>query len=183
MWSQHPQHPGSPWGIGENVSTLQGWQGTAWSPWKGTQTQPQPHSALPTTAFDGSNRKVVCTSSLASRVAMGHLGQQYFTPGMAGHCLVTLLGRPHSPHHERPRRCRHCTQRFELPLGDGVSFDDVHAIFNGLGRYGALAAVLLHTTESRELLGHLGRPHLPPYGAPPWRHSALPTLCTQQSFE
>ena len=117
LWSQHPQHPGSPWGIGENVSTLQGWQGTAWSPWKGTQTQPQPHSALPTTAFDGSNRKVVCTSSLASRVAMGHLGQQYFTPGMAGHCLVTLLGRPHSPHHERPRRCRHCTQRFELPLG------------------------------------------------------------------
>ena len=26
---------------------------------------------------------------------MGHLGQQYYTPGMAGHCLVTLVDPTH----------------------------------------------------------------------------------------
>ena len=64
----------------------------------GTHTPPQPFGA-PNTVFDaGSNtncaarfgcRTVVCTSSSASRVAMGHWGQCPHTPGMARHCLVT----------------------------------------------------------------------------------------------
>jgi hypothetical protein len=67
----HPQHVGSPWGNGGNVTTSQGWQGTAWSPWVGgTHT---PYSTV------GSNcaapfgcRTVACTSYSAARAAMGH---------------------------------------------------------------------------------------------------------------
>ena len=46
--AHHPQQLGPPWGIGGNAPTPQGWQATAWSPWGGTHTPPQPHSALPT---------------------------------------------------------------------------------------------------------------------------------------
>ena len=35
-------------GHGGNATTSQGWQDTACSPWGGTHTPPQPHSALPT---------------------------------------------------------------------------------------------------------------------------------------
>ena len=41
-------------------------------------------------------RTVVCTSSSAARAAMGHWGQCPHTPGMAGHCLVTLGGHTHT---------------------------------------------------------------------------------------
>eukprot|EP00966_Prymnesium_polylepis_P114173 2638660-Prymnesium_polylepis.1 len=46
--AHHLQHLGSPWGIGGNGPTPQGWQDTVWSPWEGTHTPPRPHSALPT---------------------------------------------------------------------------------------------------------------------------------------
>jgi hypothetical protein len=39
---------------------------------------------------------VVCTSSSAARAAMGYWGQCPHTPGMAGHCLVTLGGHTHT---------------------------------------------------------------------------------------
>ena len=44
---------------------------------------------------------VVCTSSSACRVTMGHWGQCHHIPGMAGHCLATLGGGPHT-HRIRP---------------------------------------------------------------------------------
>ena len=40
--------------------------------------------------------KVVCTSSSACRVTMGQWGQCHHIPGMAGHCLATLGGGPHT---------------------------------------------------------------------------------------
>ena len=43
---------------------------------------------------------VVCTSSSACRVTMGHWGQCHHIPGMAGHCLATFGG-PHT-HRVRP---------------------------------------------------------------------------------
>jgi len=39
---------------------------------------------------------VVCMSSSAYRVTMGHWGQYHHIPGMAGHCLVTLGGGAHT---------------------------------------------------------------------------------------
>jgi hypothetical protein len=45
--ARHPQHVGSPWGIGGNATTSQRWQDTAWPPWGATHTPPQPHSVLP----------------------------------------------------------------------------------------------------------------------------------------
>ena len=46
--ARHPQHLGSPWGIGGNAPTPQGWQDSAWLPLGATHTPPRPHSALPT---------------------------------------------------------------------------------------------------------------------------------------
>ena len=46
--ARHPQHLGSPWGIGGNAPTPQGWQETAWLPLGATHTPRRPHSALPT---------------------------------------------------------------------------------------------------------------------------------------
>ena len=46
--ARHPQHLGSPWGIGGNAPTPQVWQETAWLPLGATHTPRRPHSALPT---------------------------------------------------------------------------------------------------------------------------------------
>ena len=41
--ARHPQHLGSPWGIGGNAHTPQGWQDTAELPWGSTHTQHRNH--------------------------------------------------------------------------------------------------------------------------------------------
>jgi hypothetical protein len=87
-------------GIGGNAPTPQGWQGTAWSPW-GPHTHNHNHiqrSRLRIRQFElrFGCRTVVCTSSPAYRVAMGHWGQSHHTPGVAGHCLATLGGHTHT---------------------------------------------------------------------------------------
>ena len=87
-----------PWG---NAPMPQGWQGTAWSPW-GPHTHNHNHiqrSRLRIRRFElrFGCCTVVCTSSPAYRVAMGHWGQCPHTPGMAGHCLATLGEHTHTP--------------------------------------------------------------------------------------
>ena len=96
----HPQHVGSPWGNGGNVTTSQGWQGTAWSPWVGgTHT---PYSTV------GSNcaapfgcLTVVCTSSSARGaqwcIALHNCTAKATHP-RTGRTLLGHLGGPHTHH-------------------------------------------------------------------------------------
>ena len=101
--AHHLQHLGSPWGIGGNAPTPQGWQDTAWSPLGGAHEHHHNHirRCRHRIRLRFGCRTVVYTSSSASRVAMGYWGQCLHTSGMAGHSLATLLDGPHSPHYGR----------------------------------------------------------------------------------
>ena len=74
---------------------------TAWELGWATLTLQQSHTALPTPYSARSNCgsgvvRVVCTPSSAARAGMGHWEQCLHTPGMAGHCLVTLGDHTHT---------------------------------------------------------------------------------------
>ena len=96
--AHHLQHLGSPWGIGGNAPTPRGWQDTAWSPLGGAHKHHHDHipRCRHRVRLRFGWRTVVCTSSSASRVAMGHCGQCPHTPGMAGHCLANFGGHTHT---------------------------------------------------------------------------------------
>jgi hypothetical protein len=87
---------------------------------------------------------VVCTSSSACRVTMGHWGQCHHIPGMAGHCLVTLGGRTHTstttfgvglPMHRIRPLVRIAQRRLRVSNGG------VHVILSMQGHHGALGAM------------------------------------------
>ena len=85
-------------------------------------------------------RTVVCTSSSASRVAMGRWGQSAHTKEMTGHCLVTL-GATHTLHahnHNHIQRSRLRIRRFEL-------------------RFGCRTVVVTASSASRVTMGHWGK--------------------------
>ena len=80
-----------PWGV----------YATAWELGWATNTPLQSCTALPTPYSTAQMRCqecriVVCAQSSAARAAMGHWGNYPHTPGMAGHCLVTLGGHTHT---------------------------------------------------------------------------------------
>jgi hypothetical protein len=128
--AHHLQHIGSPWGIGGNDPTPQGWQDTAWSPW-GPHTHNHNHiqrSRLRIRRFElqFGCRTVVCTSSSASRVAISRWGQSPYTPEMAGHSLVTLgaTHTPPQPHSAFP------TPYSTVRIAVRVSYGGVHIILS-----------------------------------------------------
>ena len=106
--AHHLQHLGSPWGIGGNAPTPQGWQDTAWSPWGR-------HTNTTTTIFGVADTVFDCGSGVVRWCAhhLQHLGSPWgiggnapHTPGMAGQCLVTF-GRAHTHHHNHIWRSQH----------------------------------------------------------------------------
>ena len=124
----------APWGV----------YATAWELGWATNTPLQSCTALPTPYSTAQMRCqecriVVCAQSSAARAAMGHWGNYPHTPGMAGHCLVTL-GKAHKHHHDHIWRCRH---RIRL-------------------RFGCRTVVCTPSSASRVAMGHWGQcPHTP----------------------
>ena len=115
-----------PWGV----------YATAWELGWATNTPLQSCTALPTPYSTAQMRCqecriVVCAQSSAARAAMGHWGNYPHTPGMAGHCLVTLGGHTHTSTTTFgvAHTCRHCI-RCELRSAVRVPYGGVHIIFS-----------------------------------------------------
>ena len=89
---------GSPWGIGGNAPHTPGMAGHCLVTLGGANTHHHDHipRCRHRIRLRFGCRTVVCTSSSASRVAVGHWGQCPHTPGMAGHCLATFGGHTHT---------------------------------------------------------------------------------------
>ena len=154
-----------PWGV----------YATAWELGWATNTPTQSCMALLTPYSTAQMRcqecrTVVCAQSSAARAAMGHWGQCPHIPGMAGHCLVTLLGGTHTHHHDHIYSVLpiHHIRRFELRFGcRTVVCTTSSAARAAMGHW----AMPLKPKDGSPLLGHLGgHTHTPPQP-----RSALPT--------